>query len=144
MGKKSKSHRDQGRGPSQRQLRAGELVRHALADILAREDLREPALSGVSITVSEVRPSPDLRTATVFCAPLLASQQDGGARAVIVDALNRSAAFLRGRLGREIALKFTPQLRFVLDESYEEAARITALLSRDEVVRDLRDDDDGA
>lgn len=124
------------KGPSQRQLRAGELIRHALVDILAREDFRDPALEGVAVTLSEVRPSPDLRHATVFCAPL-----GGGDATAIVDALNRSARFLRGRLGREVALKFTPQLKFVPDESFEEASHIDAVLRRAEVARDLDRDE---
>lgn len=112
------------RGPSQRQLRAGELVRHALVDILAREEFQDPALKGVSVTVSEVRPSPDLRQATVFCAPL-----GGGDAAAMAKALNRAAGHLRGLLGREITMKFTPRLTFEPDLSFDEAARMGALLN---------------
>ncbi len=122
-------------GPSQRQLRAGELVRHALVDILAREDLRDPALQGVSVTIGEVRCSPDLKHATVFCAPL-----GGGDEAALAEGLNRAAGFLRGRLGREIDMKFTPELHFQADTSYDEASEMDALLSRAEVRRDLNDD----
>ncbi len=128
-------------GPSQRQLRAGELIRHALADILMREDLRDPGLSDVSITVSEVRASPDLRSATVFCAPLSQSGAQLSTDAVVA-ALNRSAPFLRGRLGRQIELKFTPQLHFVADRSFDEAQRVESLLLRDDVRRDLVAGDD--
>lgn len=164
MTKRGRSGKSSSTGPTQRQLRAGELIRHALAGILVREDLREPELIGVSVTVSEVRPSPDLRSATVFCAPLGALGRAGASPATpssrrnassgvtastrpsgeIVAALNRCAAFLRGRLGREIALKFTPQLHFVLDESFDEASRIDALLARDDVVRDLTQPDQEA
>lgn len=123
------------KGPSQRQLRAGELVRHALADILRREHLREPALAGVSVTISEVRASPDLKYATVFCLPL-----GGGQEAEVVDALNHAANYLRGILGREVEMKFTPTLKFVADTSFAEARRIDELLSRPEVARDLQND----
>jgi ribosome-binding factor A len=125
------------KGPSQRQLRAGELVRHALADILRREHLREPALAGVSVTISEVRTSPDLKHATVFCLPL-----GGGHEAEVVGALNHAAHYLRGLLGREIDMKFTPTLKFVADTSFAEARRIEELLSRPEVARDLHRDEE--
>ncbi|MBY0421893.1 MAG: 30S ribosome-binding factor RbfA [Parvularculaceae bacterium] len=124
------------KGPSQRQLRAGELVRHALAEILQREDLREPALRGLSITVSEVRTSPDLKQATAFVTPL-----GGGAKGAdvpaVVAALNRVAPHLRGHLGKKIDMKFTPALKFLADESFDEAQKIEALLHRPEVARDL-------
>ncbi len=123
------------RPPSQRQLRAGELIRHALVDILTRENLRDPDLQGVSVTVGEVRCSPDLKHATVFCSPLGDDTPEGRAR--LAAALTRAAAFLRGRLGREIDMKFTPDLRFVADDSYDEGARIDRLLDSPEVRRDL-------
>jgi ribosome-binding factor A len=119
-------------GPSQRQLRAGELVRHALVDILAREDLRDPDLEGVSITVGEVRASPDLRHMTAFVSSL----GRGDARQVAA-ALTRCAGFLRGRLGKSAVLRFTPELHFIADGSYDEATHIDALLARPEVARDL-------
>ncbi len=124
------------KGPSQRQLRAGELIRHALAEIFQREDLREPALRGLSITVSEVRASPDLKQATAFVMPL-----GGGAKgadvAAVVAALNRVAPVIRGYLGKKIDLKFTPAVKFVADQSFDEAQRIEDLLHRPEVARDL-------
>ncbi|MGD2132828.1 MAG: 30S ribosome-binding factor RbfA [Maricaulaceae bacterium] len=120
------------KGPSQRQLRAGELVRHALVDILAREDVRDPDLEGVSVTVSEVRTSPDLKHADVFVAPL-----GVGDAAKTAAALNRCARFLRGRLGRQIELKFTPELHFLADESFDEADHIGRLLRSPDVARDL-------
>src|SRR6185369_4363964 len=90
-------------GPSQRQLRAGELVRHALVEILREENLTDPALVGVSVTITEARVSPDLRHATVFVEPL------GGAHAAdVVAGLNRVSKFLRGRLGHSIDMRFTP------------------------------------
>jgi ribosome-binding factor A len=123
-------------GPSQRQLRAGELVRHALVEILREEDIADPALEGVSVTVTEVRVGPDLRHATVFVEPL-----GGGHAAEVVDALNRHAKFLRGRLGHAIEMKFTPDLRFVHDESFDEAARMDRLFDDPRVRRDLQPGD---
>lgn len=123
------------KGPSQRQLRAGELIRHALADIMQREPLREPALKGVSITVSEVRVSPDLKQATAYAAPLGGARQDE-----VIDALNRAAPYLRGLLGRTIDMKFTPALSFRSDETFAEAEKIDALLARPDVARDLDGD----
>jgi ribosome-binding factor A len=126
------------KGPSQRQLRAGELVRHALVDILAQEQLREPDLEGVSVTVSEVRVSPDMKHANVFVAPL----GRGDAKKTAA-ALNRVARFLRGRLGREIALRYTPDLKFLPDESFDEAEHIGTLLHRPDVARDLGEREGG-
>jgi ribosome-binding factor A len=125
-------------GPSQRQLRAGELVRHALVEVLREEELQDEAMTGVSVTVSEVRMSPDLRHATVFAEPLGGQRSDA-----VLAALNRHAKFLRGRLGRHIELKFTPDLRFVHDESFEAARRMDALFDRPEVRRDLERGDEG-
>jgi ribosome-binding factor A len=119
-------------GPSQRQLRAGELVRHALVEILREEDLQDAALAGVSVTVTEVRMSPDLKHAVCFVEPL------GGARAAEVTAgLNRSARFLRGRLGHAIELRFTPNLKFVHDESFDAAEKMNRLLADPRVRRDV-------
>jgi ribosome-binding factor A len=119
-------------GPSQRQLRAGELVRHALVEILRAEDLADPDLAGVSVTVTEVRMSPDLRHAVCFVEPL------GGAQAVqVVAAMNRSTKFFRGRLGHAIDLKFTPELKFMHDESFDEVARIGRLFDDPKVRQDL-------
>ncbi len=119
-------------GASQRQLRAGELVRHSLAEILRESEVADPRLQGVSVTVTEVRVSPDLRHATCFVEPL------GGVRAdVVVDGLNHASRFLRGQLGRSIELRFTPDLHFVHDPSFSEAAHMNALFNRPEVRRDL-------
>ena len=119
-------------GPSQRQLRAGELMRHALVEILREEDFNDEALTGVSVTVTEVRMSPDLRHAVCFIEPLGGEQ--GGE---VVKALNRHAKFLRGRLGRSIDMKFTPDLKFLHDESFDEAARIGRLFDDPRVAQDL-------
>jgi ribosome-binding factor A len=120
------------KGPSQRQLRVGEMLRHALADILRKTEIRDPDLEGRSITVTQVKSSPDMRHATVFVEPL------GGKNAgEIVAALNRHRGLLRGELGHAIALKFTPELRFVEDTSFAEAERIERLLHSEKVARDL-------
>lgn len=119
-------------GPSQRQLRAGELVRHALVEVLREEEVQDEALTGVSVTVGEVSLSPDLRHATAYVQPL------GGEHAPeVVAALNKHARFLRGALGRRIELKFTPELRFMHDESFEKARRMDALFANEVVRRDL-------
>src|ERR1700760_1409843 len=132
MSRPSHHSRAAAKGPSQRQLRAGELVRHALVEILREEDLQDPALKGVSVTVTEVRMSPDLRHATVFVEPL------GGVHAPeVVEGLNRHAKFLRGRLGRSIEMKFTPDLKFLHDESFNEAARMNRLFDDPRVRQDL-------
>ena len=132
----SRKRRDlSGKPPTQRQLRAGELVRHALVDILAREDFSDPALVGVSVTVGEVRCSPDLRHANVFVTAL--GMDDKEDRAELADALNKVAGFLRGRLGREIDMKFTPKLNFIPDRSYDEATAIDRLLDSPHVKQDL-------
>jgi len=123
-------------GPSQRQLRAGELVRHALAEILREETLTDPALVGVSVTITEARVSPDLRHATVFVEPL------GGAHAAdVVAGLNRVSKFLRGRLGHSIDMRFTPALKFLHDESYDTAAYMDRLFSDPKVRADLDPDE---
>lgn len=120
------------RGPSQRQLRVGEMLRHALSEILGRGDVRDPDLAGVSVTVTQVVPSPDMRHALVFCEPL------GGRNAgAVIVALNRHKGFLRGEMGKRIALKFTPELRFVEDTSFAEAERIEGLLKSPRVKKDL-------
>lgn len=126
------------RAPSQRQLRVGEEIRHVLAQVMQRGELRDPALAGVSVTISEVRVSPDLKNATCFVTPLGASAGRGDAsEEEVVRALRRAAAFLRGQVAREVRLKFTPALRFRIDDSFDEAARIDELLKRPEVARDL-------
>jgi len=124
--------RSANKGPSQRQLRVGEMLRHALSDVLRRGELRDPDLAGVSVTITQVKPSPDMRYATIFCEPL------GGKNAkTVIAALNRHKGFLRGETGRLIALKFTPELRFLEDESFAEAQKIETLLKSSRVARDL-------
>lgn len=128
--------------PSQRQLRAGELIRHALVDVLTREELHDADLTGVMVTIGEVRCSPDLRHAHVFCSPLGAGTREQ--IDTVAHALNRASSFLRGKLARQIELKFTPQLHFIADHSYDDASDMDAVFRRAEVARDLGDDDEDA
>jgi ribosome-binding factor A len=125
-------------GPrSQRQLRVGEELRHALARLLRPGSLRDPALFDANITVTEVRLSPDLRNATAFVMPL------GGANAAdIVAGLRRSAPYLKGQVGKLVQLRRMPNLSFALDGAFESAERIAALLHSDPVARDLQDKND--
>jgi ribosome-binding factor A len=127
------SHKKRGpAGPSQRQLRAGELVRHALVEILRTETFVDPVLADTSITIGEVRVSPDLKQALCFVEPL------GGVRAdAVIEALNRASKFLRLRLGQSIEMKFTPALKFVHDDSFDTATHINKLLEDPRVKRDL-------
>jgi ribosome-binding factor A len=117
---------------SQRQLRVGEELRHALARILRDGECRDPVLENASITVSEVRMSPDLRNATAFVMPLTGSNSTE-----VIAGLERSAPFLKGLLAREVQLRNTPNLVFALDDSFDRADRISALLTQPEVARDL-------
>ena len=126
-------HRDpQGPGSGQRQLRVGELVRHALSEMLIRGDVHDPVLTAHMITVPEVRMSPDLRLATIYVMPL-----GGRDQAEIIAALERHKKYLRGEISRRINLKFAPDIRFMIDERFDEAARIERLLRSPDVARDL-------
>jgi ribosome-binding factor A len=124
-------------GRSQRQLRVGEEVRHALAQLLRPGELRDPALFDANVTVTEVQLSPDLRNATAFVMPL------GGANAAdIVAGLRRSAPYLKGQLGKFVRLRRVPNLSFALDSAFDSAERIATVLHSDEVARDLQDKDE--
>jgi len=125
---------------SQRQLRAAEMIRHALVEVMRENEIRDPALTGVSITVTEVRLSPDLKHATCFVEPLGAgvdATDVGGHVDEIVKALNAHAKFLRGALGRHIDMRFTPDLRFRHDESFAAAERLNRLLDDPRVQADV-------
>jgi ribosome-binding factor A len=123
--------------PSQRALRAGELVRHAVAEILSRGDVHDPVLTKHVITVPEVRMTPDLRQATIYVMPL------GGKDAEeVVAALERNKKFLRGEIAHRINLKFAPDIRFRVDERFAEAERIEKILRTPDVQRDLSKDSD--
>lgn len=121
------------RRPVQRRLRVGEELRHGLAKILPEAESRDPILEGSSITVSEVRMSPDLRQATAFVLPLA-----GANASEVLAALNRCAGYLRGLVAREVPLRYAPTLTFALDGSFDQAERIHQLLRRPEVARDLQ------
>lgn len=126
-------------GPSQRMLRVGELVRHALAAMFARGDIEDDALHGAVITVPEVRMTPDLKLANAYIMPL------GGDRAnEIVAALNLHRKYIRGRIAPQVNLKYAPEVRFFVDDTFDEAGRIDALLRSDKVRKDLDADDDAA
>lgn len=125
--------REQAKGPSQRQLRAGELIRHALAEIFQTEDVRDPELDGEIISVAEVRVSPDLKHATVFASSLSGKNSDA-----IASSLNRHQKFLRGELARRVELKYAPDLVFRGDHAVDAAERIEEILRSPEVARDLK------
>jgi ribosome-binding factor A len=137
MKRKSRGGHEGAAGPSQRQLRAAELVRHALVEIVQREDLRDPDLKGAYITIGEVRASPDLKHMTAFVSCL-----GPGDPQRIANGLTRISGFLRGRLGKSTDLRFTPELHFQPDISYDEARHIDELLASPEVARDLKHDDE--
>nr|WP_319391278.1 30S ribosome-binding factor RbfA [uncultured Cohaesibacter sp.] len=122
---------------SQRQLRVGELVRKSLSECLTRGEIIDPFLEKFVISIAEVRMSPDLTLATAFVMPLGAPGQEDA----VVEALNSHKKFLRGRLGRDLTIKHTPDLRFRYDETFDEASRIDALLNSPLVQRDLHHDD---
>ena len=124
-------------GGSQRQLRVGEQVRHAIAEILAQGSVHDDDLEGHIITVPEVRMSPDLKLATVYVMPL-----GGRDTEVIIAALERNKKFLRGEVARRVNLKFAPDLRFRVDERFDEAERIEKLLRTPAVQKDLEQDPD--
>ena len=117
-------HTQTSRAPSQRQRRAGELIRHALADMLTRDEVHDERLRGLSVTISEVKASPDLRNATVYVTAL-----GGEGTPEAVRALNGAQSAIRRVLGTKIATKFTPELAFRADQSFDEAQRIEALLA---------------
>jgi ribosome-binding factor A len=130
--------RDTGSGPSQRALRVGELVRHALAEMLARGEVHDPVIETHLITIPEVRMSPDLKLATVYVMPLGGKDENE-----VVAALDRNKRFLRGEIAHRVNLKFAPDIRFRVDERFDEAERIEKLLRTPEVRRDLDDDSNG-
>jgi ribosome-binding factor A len=129
--------RDSGPGGSQRQLRVGEIVRHAVADILSQGGVHDPVLEAHLITVPEVRMSPDLKLATVYVMPLGGRDTD-----VVLAALEHNKKFLRGEVARRVNLKFAPDIRFRADERFDEAERIEKLLRTPAVQKDLEQDSD--
>jgi len=123
--------------PSQRQLRVGELVRHALADMLTRGAVHDPVIQNHLITVPEVRMTADLQLATIYVMPLGGRDADA-----VLAALERNKRFLRGEIGRRINLKFAPEIRFRIDDRFDEAERIEKLLRTPAVQRDLDNNPD--
>ncbi len=120
------------KAPSQRQLRVGEIVRHALSEILQRGEVNDPVLERVPVTVPEVRMTPDLKRAIAYVAPL-----GGQAEPEVIEALSRHRRYLRGLVGRRVELKFAPELEFVADDRFDTADEIDRLLRSPEVARDL-------
>lgn len=120
------------KGPSQRQWRVGEVIRHAIADMLTRGDIHDPVLEGHLVTIPEVRMTADLRQATIYVMPL-------GGRDVteVIDALNHNKKFLRGEIAHRVNLKFAPDIRFRVDERFDEAERIEKILRTPRVRRDI-------
>lgn len=129
-----RKHRsEQPTGPSQRQLRVGELIRHALSDVLSRGADFDPVLASHMITVPEVRMSPDLRLATIYVMPL-----GGRNRDAVLAALENNRKYLRGEIVKRVNMKFAPDVRFLIDDRFDEAERIEKLLRSPEVVRDIK------
>jgi ribosome-binding factor A len=133
MARKRHSDRSSAAGPSQRALRVGELIRHALAEMLTRGDVHDPVIQGHVITVPEVRMTADLRLATIYVMPLGGRDVDE-----VVQALEHNKRFLRGEIARRVNLKFAPEIRFRADERFDEAERIEKLLRTPAVQRDLK------
>jgi ribosome-binding factor A len=124
-------------GPSQRQLRVGELIRRTLSRVLARGDVHDPELNAMSITVGEVRASPDLKIATVYVMPL-----GGGGRDEAIAALKRNRGELRRAVMKDMTLKYAPDLRFVIDETFDRMDETREMLARPAVRRDIEAEDD--
>lgn len=136
MGVMARNGSHEGKGPSQRQLRVGELIRRTLSDVLNRGDIHDPDLNRLSLTVGEVRVSPDLKVATAFVLPLGGRGQDDA-----LDLLARNQGELRRAVAREMTLKYAPELRFRLDETFDQMDETRRLLESDEVRRDVEDDE---
>ncbi|MGJ0510390.1 MAG: 30S ribosome-binding factor RbfA [Methylocystis sp.] len=133
----SRSHHSSGSAPSQRMLRVGELVRHAVAQMLSRGDISDPVLEKHVVTVSRVKMSPDLKLATVYVMPLGGKDEPD-----VLAALDRHKKFLRGEIAHEVNLKFAPEIRFRIDDSFDTVSRIDAILNSERVKRDLEATDD--
>ena len=130
-------NRDHSTGASQRQLRVGELIRHELADMLSRGDIHDPVIEAHMITVPEVRMSADLRLATIYIMPLGGHDEEQ-----VLEALDRNKRYVRGEIARRVNLKFAPEIRFRIDERFDEAERIEKLLRTPGVQRDLTGEKD--
>jgi ribosome-binding factor A len=126
-------HSDKRTGPSQRQLRVGELIRHALAEMLSRGEIHDDVIASHVVTVSEVRMSPDLKLATIYIMPL-----GGKDLAPVLEALGRNRKYIRGEVAHAVNLKFAPEIRFMADETFDEARRIDEILRSPKVAQDLK------
>jgi ribosome-binding factor A len=133
----AKQHQSEGRGPTQRQLRVGEVIRRALSDVLMRGDIHDPDLNRISITVGEVRMSNDLRIATAFVLPLGGRDADEA-----LSGLRRNRVELRRQVSKGLTLKFAPELRFALDDTFDRMDDTRRLFERADVRRDLDAPDD--
>ncbi len=133
----SRRSHEPARGPSQRQLRVGELIRRTLSDVLMRGDVHDPALNAMSITVGEVRVSPDLKIATAYVLPL-----GGKGAEEALKALREHRHELRRIVSKEMTLKYAPELRFAIDETFDRMDETRRLFDQPEVRRDLEKDDD--
>ena len=131
----AKNHHHEGQGPSQRQLRVAELIRRTLSQVLSRDDIHDPDLNRMSITVGEVRTTPDLKIATAFVLPL-----GGKDKELALDALRRNQHEIRRVIAKSLALKFAPELRFAIDETFDRMDDTRRLFSQDNVARDLTED----
>ncbi len=138
MGRMAQNRFSSGKGPSQRQLRVGELIRHTLSDILSKGEVHDPELNRFSITVSEVRTSADLRVATAYVLPL-----GGRDAALALEALNRNRTELRRLVVKGMTLKFAPELRFLLDETFDRMDETRRLFADERVQRDIARTDNG-
>lgn len=132
MSRKAPVHQSK---PGTRPLRVGEEIRHALSQLIMRGETGAPDLDGISITVSEVRVSPDLKNATAYVMPL-----GGVQKQAVLESLIRVAPHLRVLVAKQMSLRYMPRIHFRLDDSYEEASRIDALLRHSQVVRDIKDE----
>ncbi|WP_132247222.1 30S ribosome-binding factor RbfA [Primorskyibacter sedentarius] len=130
----AKNRFSEGSGPSQRQLRVGELIRRTLSDVLNRGDIHDPDLNRLSITVGEVRTSPDLKVATAYVLPL-----GGKGQEEVVELLKRNQGELRRAVSKKLTLKYAPELRFRLDETFDRMDETRRLFAQDDVRRDVED-----
>ncbi|MBN8911376.1 MAG: 30S ribosome-binding factor RbfA [Rhizobiales bacterium] len=131
----SRQKSQHGKGPTQRQLRVGELIRHKLAEMLARGEIYDDVLASHVVTISEVRMSPDLRLATAYVMPL-----GGKDTKIVLEALTRNSKFIRGEISHAVDLRVAPEVRFREDETFEEVSRIDRLLHSEKVRRDVEKD----
>jgi ribosome-binding factor A len=133
----SRSHQQHGGEPSHRMLRVAELIRHSLAQLLARGEINDPVLEKHVVTVSRAKMSPDLKLATIYVMPLGGKDEQD-----VLSAFERHKKFLRGEIAHHVNLKFAPELRFRIDDTFDNVSRIDALLNSEKVRRDLDPQDD--